>query len=115
MKAQKLILVGILLLVSAAALSAQNTLPDPHNDSCWSSVDALRACQLQAYERAQDYAQRCSSYPEYQCQDYYEPEQHKTSGERVAKGASQTTSATPTATANPEATTHTNLQTSETR
>ena len=67
MKLQKLIPVGILLLLSVAALSAQTGLPNPHDDACWSSLAALRACELQAYDQAMDQAQRCSSYPEYQC------------------------------------------------
>lgn len=67
MKTVKLLSIGVLLLVSVATLSAQNNLPNPNNDSCWSSVAALRACQLQAYQQEQDYAQRCTSYPEYQC------------------------------------------------
>jgi hypothetical protein len=67
MKLQKLIPVGILLLLSVATLSAQNSLPNPHDDACWSSLSALRACELQAYHQAMDQAQRCTSYPEYQC------------------------------------------------
>lgn len=68
MKTLKLASVGMMfLLLSVASLAAQNTLPDPHNASCWSSVAALQACQLQAYQQEQDYAQRCTSYPEYQC------------------------------------------------
>lgn len=67
MKVQKLIPVGLLLLLSVASLSAQSALPNPHDDACWSSLDALRACQLQAYDQAMDQAQRCTSYPEYQC------------------------------------------------
>jgi hypothetical protein len=67
MKLQKLIPVGILLLLSVTALSAQSGLPNPHDDACWSSLAALRACELQAYDQAMDQAQRCSSYPEYQC------------------------------------------------
>jgi hypothetical protein len=67
MKLQKLIPVGLLLLLSVATLSAQAALPNPHDDACWSSLDALRACQLQAYDQVMDQAQRCTSYPEYQC------------------------------------------------
>ncbi len=67
MKLQKLIPVGILLLLSVATLSAQNTLLNPHDDACWSSLSALRACQIQAYDEAADQAERCTSYPEYQC------------------------------------------------
>jgi hypothetical protein len=67
MKLQKFTPVGLLLLLSVASLSAQSALPNPHDDACWSSLDALRACQLQAYDQAIDQAQRCTSYPEYQC------------------------------------------------
>jgi len=41
----------------------------------WSSLDVLRACQLRAYDVAQDYDRRCSLYPEYQCVPV---EQHQT-------------------------------------
>lgn len=73
MRLQNLLLTALLLLFSAAALPAQNTLPDAHNDACWSSLSALRACQLKTEEQAQAYAQDCTSYPEYQCNDYYQP------------------------------------------
>ena len=89
MKIQKLFAIGILLLVSVAALSAQNTLPNPNDDACWSSLGALRACQLQAYNAAMDQAQRCSSYPEYQCLPAEEPSQQKVSAKHAAKGAAQ--------------------------
>jgi hypothetical protein len=93
MKTQKLMLVGILLLVSVAALSAQNALPDPHNDACWSSLNALRACQLQAYNAAMDQAQRCTSYPEYQCLPAEEPIAQKVAEKHAAKAASQANNA----------------------
>jgi hypothetical protein len=67
MKTRLLIAAGILFLLSTPFLSAQNALPDPHNDACWQSVESLRACQLAEYNREADYAQRCTSYPEYQC------------------------------------------------
>jgi hypothetical protein len=67
MKLQKLLVIGFLLVISVAAATAQNTLPNPNDDACWSNLNALRACQLRAYNAAQDYDQRCSSYPEYQC------------------------------------------------
>ena len=67
MKLQKLLAIGFLLVISFAGATAQNTLPNPNDSSCWSSLDALRACQLQAYNAAQDYDRRYSSYPEYQC------------------------------------------------
>ena len=67
MKLQKLLAIGFLLVIYFAGATAQNTLPNPNDNSCWSSLEALRACQLRAYNAAQDYDQRCSSYPEYQC------------------------------------------------
>ena len=89
MKLQKLIPVGILLLLSVATLSAQSALPNPHDDACWSSLDALRACQLQAYDKAMDQAQRCTSYPEYQCLPADVPQQ-KTSAKHLAKAVAKT-------------------------
>jgi hypothetical protein len=67
MKTRLLVATGILFLLSTPLLSAQNALPDPHNDGCWQSLESLRACQLAEYNREADYAQRCTSYPEYQC------------------------------------------------
>jgi len=66
-KLQTLIPVGILMILSVAPLSAQNVLPDPQDDACWQSLSALHACQLEQYNRAMDQAERCTSYPEYQC------------------------------------------------
>jgi hypothetical protein len=63
MKLQKLLVIGFLLMISVAVATAQNILPNPNDDSCWSSLDALRACKLRAYNAAQDYERRCSSYP----------------------------------------------------
>ncbi len=100
MKLQKLIAVGILLLLSAAALSAQNTLADPNDDACWSSLAALRACELQAYDRAMDQAQRCTSYPEYQCLPAAEQAEQRISGKHVAGAVSTTANNTPS-TVNP--------------
>ncbi len=106
MKTLKLLSIGVLLLVSVATLSAQNTLPNPNNDSCWSSLAALRACQLQAYQQEQDYAQRCTSYPEYQCIPEYVP-MTKTSAKQAKPVA--TSAAAPSTTADSStATTGTN-------
>jgi hypothetical protein len=58
---------GMLFVLSVAPLSAQNSLPDPKDSSCWESLTALRACSLEQYNRELDYEQRCTSYPEYQC------------------------------------------------
>jgi hypothetical protein len=103
MKLQKLIPVGILLLLSVATLSAQNSLPNPHDDACWSSLSALRACQLQAYDQVLDQAQRCTSYPEYQCLPPAEQPAKKMAGKQTAKAASKTVSSTPRVAASPAA------------
>jgi len=114
MKIQKLIPIGILLLVSVATLSAQNSLPNPNDDNCWSSLTALRACQLQAYDQAQEYAQRCTSYPEYQCFDYYEPQQ-KTAGKVAAKTDRNAQNTAPATVPNPGLASDMNVQTSSAR
>ena len=103
MKLQKLIPIGILLLVSVATVSAQNSLPNPHDDACWSSLSALRACQLQAYDQALDQAQRCSSYPEYQCLPAAEQPEQKIAAKRSAKSVSKVADNTPSAAAVPDA------------
>lgn len=109
MKTLKLVSISVLLLVSVATLSAQTSLPNPHDDACWSSLAALRACQLQTYEQAVAYAQRCSSYPEYQCNDYYQPQQkHASTSE--AKAAENVTNQTPSAAANRSAASDANMQ-----
>jgi hypothetical protein len=90
MKFQKLIPVGLLLLLSVATLSAQSALPNPHDDACWSSLTALRACQLQAYDRAVDEAQRCTSYPEYQCLPATQQPDQRISAKHSAKAVAQT-------------------------
>ena len=94
-KLEKLIAVGILLLLSAAALSAQNTLANPNDDACWSSLAALRACELQAYAQAMDQAQRCTSYPEYQCLPVAEQPEQTISEKHSAKAVSKTAKNTP--------------------
>jgi hypothetical protein len=53
-------------------------------------LSSLRACELQAYDRAVDYAQRCTSYPEYQCAPVDEPAQPKLLGKHSAKYVSPT-------------------------
>jgi len=89
MKLQKLIPAGVLLLLSVVTLSAQNALPNPHDDACWSSLAALRACELQAYDQAMDQAQRCNSYPEYQCLPAAEQAEQKVAGNHPAKADSK--------------------------
>ena len=109
MKLQKLIPVGILLLLSVATLSAQNSLPNPHDDACWSSLSALRACQLQAYDQAMDQAQRCTSYPEYQCLPADQP---VPKAKHIAKQASKPDDNAPIATVGPVVTPDTDVQAS---
>lgn len=110
MKLQKLLTIGFLLMISVAALSAQNTLPNPNDDACWSSLDALRACQSQAYNAYMDQAQRCTSYPEYQCLPSDNQTQQKASAKHDNKPASHAITATRTAMA-PVAPVDTNSQT----
>ena len=90
MKLQKLIPIGILLLLSAATLSAQSALPNPHDDACWSSLSALRDCDIQAYDQVMEQAMRCTSYPEYQCLPP-EVSLHKTSAANSAKTPAKST------------------------
>ena len=75
MKLQNLVLTGALVLACSATLAAKSSLPNAHDDSCWASLSALRACQIQAQHQAQEDAQSCTSYPEYECFDYYQPQQ----------------------------------------
>ena len=67
MKIQKFVGMGILLLGFAAGLSAQNSMSISHDDACWENLAALRACELAQENRAIEQAERCNSYPEYQC------------------------------------------------
>ena len=62
-----LIPIGTLLVLSVVPLSAQNSLPNPHDSSCWESLSTLHTCALEQYNRELDQAERCTSYPEYQC------------------------------------------------
>jgi hypothetical protein len=113
MKTLKLISIGALLLVSVATLSAQTNLPNPHDDACWSNLAALRACQIQAYDQAVNYAQRCSSYPEYQCNDYYQPQPQKTAAKHASNATSSSNDTAPSAAANSAAASNPNLQVNE--
>src|SRR3974390_1938080 len=87
---QKLVPIGTLLLLFAAPLAAQNSMPNPHDESCWENLSTLHACVLEQYNRAIDQAERCSSYPEYQCMP--ESDDGALSAE-MAKGASKTNAA----------------------
>jgi len=110
MKLQRIVLIGILLFFSASMLAAQNTLPDTSDSNCWSSFSALRACQTRIESEQEYYAEHCTSYPEYQCNNYYEPPQKK-----VAKGvktSSKAEHAVSSTTAQPVAASETTVQTS---
>ncbi len=100
------LLLGILLMGSA---TAQNSLPNPHDDSCWSSLSALRACQLQADKQAEEHAQNCTSYPEYQCFDYYQPTSTPTKA--AAKSKANNDNAVPVTATGPVVPADTNTQT----
>jgi len=66
-KVPMLISIAIMFVISVAPLSAQNSLPNPQDSYCWESLSALRACAIEQQNRELDYAERCTSYPEYQC------------------------------------------------
>ena len=85
----KLVPVGIVLLLFVSPLSAQNSMPNPHDESCWESLSSLHACVLEQYNRAIDQAERCSSYPEYQCMPAPDESASKT---EMARGTSKTNS-----------------------
>ena len=84
---QKLVPIGTLLLLFAAPLAAQNSMPNPHDESCWENLSTLHACMLEQYNRAIDQAERCSSYPEYQCLPALD---ESASATEMAKGTSKT-------------------------
>jgi len=88
----KLVPIGALLLPLAAPSSAQNSMPNPHDASCWESLSTLHACMLEQYNRAIEQAERCSSYPEYQCMPA--PDESASSTE-LAKGKSKSNSGKP--------------------
>lgn len=81
MKLLKILTIASLLLVAASTLSAQNSLPDPNDSACWQSLDALHACAQVQNDRGLAQAERCTSYPEYQC----EPEPQSAQNAQVAK------------------------------
>lgn len=114
MKFQKLIPIGILLLLSVATVSAQSALPNPHDDACWSSLSALRACDLQAYDKVMEQAERCTSYPEYQCLPP-EVSLYKTSATNSAKAVSKAANSADNAVAVSAPVTDTNPQASNSK
>jgi hypothetical protein len=73
MKFLNISLAAAMFLLAASSLFAQNNLPDPDDSDCWQSLTALHQCAQLQQDRAASQAQRCTSYPEYQCEP--EPEQ----------------------------------------
>ena len=68
MKLFTILFTATLLLLAASAVSAQNSLPDTNDAACWQSLDALHDCAQAQQDRAMAQAERCTSYPEYQCE-----------------------------------------------
>lgn len=66
MKFAKLFSLAALVLLTASLASAQIAV-NPNDDACWQSLSSLRACQTVQLERAASQAERCTSFPEYQC------------------------------------------------
>jgi hypothetical protein len=63
-----LLTAALLLLAASSLSSAQNNLPDPNDSACWQSLETLHDCAQVQSDRAMAQAQRCTSYPEYQCE-----------------------------------------------
>jgi len=76
MKLLTILLTATLLLLTASAVSAQNSLPDTNDAACWQSLDALHDCAQAQQDRAMAQAERCTSYPEYQCEPESAQPQH---------------------------------------
>ena len=68
MKLFKISLIAAMFLLAASSLFAQNNLPDSNDSACWQSLNALQQCAQAQQDRAMSQAQRCTSYPEYQCE-----------------------------------------------
>jgi hypothetical protein len=75
------ILLTALLLLTVSAASAQSSLPDPNDAACWQSLDSLHDCAQAQQDRAMAQAERCTSYPEYQCEPESAQAQHVTTQE----------------------------------
>jgi len=67
-KLLKLLSIAALLFLAVSTVSAQNNLPDPNDSACWQSLEALHNCAQVQNDRAMAQAERCTSYPEYQCE-----------------------------------------------
>ena len=81
MKLLTILITASLLLLAASSVSAQNSLPDPSDAACWQSLDALHNCAQAQQDREMAQAERCTSYPEYQCEPESAQPQHVTTQE----------------------------------
>jgi hypothetical protein len=81
MKLLKVLSIAAVLLFAVSAASAQNNLSNPNDSACWQSLEALHSCAQAQYDREMAQAERCTSYPEYQC----EPESQPIQNVHVAK------------------------------
>ena len=66
MKIAKLLALMALVVLTASLASAQ-IIVNPNDDACWQDISSLRACQAAQVRLAEEQAQRCTSFPEYQC------------------------------------------------
>jgi hypothetical protein len=72
-KLLKILSLAALLLLAASSLFAQTNLPDPNDSACWQSLVALHDCVQAQNDRALSQAERCTSYPVYQCEPEAQP------------------------------------------
>lgn len=81
MKLLTILITATLLMLASSSVFAQNSLPDPNDAACWQSLDALHNCAQAQQDRAMAQAERCTSYPEYQCEPESAPPQQVTAQE----------------------------------
>jgi hypothetical protein len=81
MKLLTVLITATFMLLAVSSLSAQNNLPDSNDAACWQSLDALHDCAQAQQDRAMAQADRCTSYPEYQCEPESAQPQHVTAHE----------------------------------
>ena|ERR1700733_15395683 len=100
MKLFTILLTASLFLLAASAVSAQNSLPDPNDAACWQSLDALHDCAQAQQDRSMAQAERCTSYPEYQCEPEFTQPQRVAA--KVARLEKQKTKAASNAVQSPK-------------
>ena len=88
MKLLTILITATLLMLASSSVFAQNSLPDPNDAACWQSLDALHNCAQAQQDRAMAQAERCTSYPEYQCEpESAQPQQRDRTGSGSPKAA----------------------------